>query len=270
LNVYLQRSEGSGRRRRVLVVLAAFLLALSAASVAAAELTQKGDLFVKFDGGISPRSLPRRIPAPIAVRIEGTIRIPRGAESPSLSRMRIALHRNGRLETRGLPVCRRRELVAASAAEALAACGSALVGSGGIVANTDFAGQATHLFRSGVILFNGAEAGRPVIFAHVFEPSPPVSHVVTFQIRRGGGTFGTVITAELPPALQHNAYLKSIFLRLQRRYVFRGRARSYLSANCAAPAGFSLASFPFAKASMTFDDGRVLSATLIRSCRVAG
>lgn len=258
------------RPKSAAVFLAVLLIALSAVSLADAELTQKGDVFVKFDGGISPESLPRRSPAPIAVRIEGTVRVPAGAEPPSLSRMRIALNRNGRLDTAGLPVCRRSQLTATTASEALAACGPSLVGGGGIVAKTDFPGQARGLLRGEVTLFNSVDAGRPAILAHVFQPSPPVSYVIAFEIRRSSGTFGTVITAKLPPSLQHNGYLKSIFLRLQRRYTYRGRPHSYLSASCAAPPGFSLGTFPFAKASMTFDDGRVLSATLTRSCRVRG
>ena len=52
--------------------------------------------------------------------------------------------------------------------------------------------------------------------------------------------------------------------------LYRGQRRSYLSATCDAPAGFPGATFPFAHASMTFADGRTLSSTLTRSCKVRG
>ncbi len=65
-------------------------------------------------------------------------------------------------------------------------------------------------------------------------------------------------------------YLTRISLSLHRNFTYRGRARSYLSAACDAPAGFPGASFPFARASMTFADGRTLASTLIRSCEVRG
>jgi hypothetical protein len=249
----------------------ALAVALSATSIAAAELSQKGDLFVRFDGGISPKALPRKAPAPIAVRIEGTIRAPAAHDPPALSRIRIALNRSGKLDSRGLPTCRRSQIVSTNPTEAVAVCGASLVGSGGIVAETSFPGQAHYLLRGELTLFNSSEHGRPTILAHLYQSTAaPITNIITFRVQRASGAFGTVITAEMPPALQRYGYLKSIFLRLQRSYVYRGRHRAYLSASCAAPAGFSVATFPFAKAAMSFDDGRVLSATLIRSCRVSG
>ncbi len=247
------------------------LLMLVFAACAGAELSQKGDLFVRFDGGILPQKLPRESPAPIGVRIEGTIRGLSGARPPALRRIRIALNRAGRLETRGLPVCRQSQIEFVSGPEALTACGDSLVGAGGIVARTDIAGQENALIRGEVLLFNGVADGRPAIFAHIYQRKPAlITRVVVFHIQRSGGEFGTVITGDLPPSLNRNGYLISIFLQLQRRYAYRGRPMSYISASCAAPSGFSTAVFPFAKVSMTFSDGRTLASTMTRSCRVSG
>jgi hypothetical protein len=111
--------------------------------------------------------------------------------------------------------------------------------------------------------------GRRAILAHVYGASPiPNSRVFVFRIRRAHGTFGTVLTAKLPASLNRHGYLKDISLKLRRDFVYRGRRHSYLSAACAAPAGFSSASFPFVRVGMTFSDGRKLASTLIRSCHV--
>jgi len=253
------------------IFVVALAASLAVTALAAAELSQKGGLFVRFDGGISPKALPRRAPAPIAVSIEGTVRALKSSDPPALSRIQIALNRGGQLDTRGLPVCNRGQLSSTNVTEALAACGDALVGAGGIVAQTSFPDQPHHTLRGEVTLFNGREHGRPTILAHVFQASPgPLTDVITFEVRRTGGAFGTVITGRMPPALEHNGYLTSIFLRLRRTYVYRGRQHSYLSAACPAPPGLSGALFPFAKASMTFDDGRTLSSTLTRTCRAKG
>jgi len=260
---------GSQHRRLAIGLATVVLLALGAA-FAFGEVTQRGDLFVRFDGGISPLALPRKSLAPIAVRIEGTVRVPAGRRPPAVRRIRIALNRGGRLSTRGLPVCHRRQIDPATPSEALAVCGDALVGAGGLVAKTAFPEQANSILRGEILLFNGVEHGRPAILAHVFQSDPaPIAHIVVFHVRRTAGTFGTVITGQLPPALNRNGYLKSIFLQLERRYAFRGHPRSYLSASCSAPPGFAGATFTFARASMSFDDGRTLSSTLIRSCRVS-
>jgi hypothetical protein len=254
--------------RRRLVFAAAFLVAFGAAT-ASAELAQKGNLFVRFDGGISPRDLPRHSLAPIAVRIEGTIRVPPGQEPPALRRISVALNRSGRLSTRGLPRCRTHQIDSATTVKALEICGRALVGTGGITARTSFPEQPTHLLRGEILLFNSVVGGRRAILAHIFQRDPaPITRIVVFNIRRSRGALGTVISGRLPEVVSRNGYLKTISLQLQRRYRFRGRDRSYLSASCAAPAGFTVATFPFANTSMTFDDGRTLSSTLVRSCAV--
>lgn len=254
---------------RCVATLAAAVGLCVAAAPAGAELAQRGNLFVRFDGGISPRALPRGAPAPIGVRIEGRVRTFGGERPPALRKIRIALNAAGRLSTRGLPVCRRRQIASLGVAGALRACGRSLVGTGGITGRSSFEDQAEALVRGEILLFNSVSGGRRTILAHLFQTSPaPESIVFAFHVRRARGAFGTVITGRLPRSLNRNGYLTSIFMRFQRTYVFRGRRRSYLSAACAAPPGFPGAVFPFALASMSFDDGRTLSSKLVRSCRV--
>ncbi|HET9153693.1 MAG TPA: hypothetical protein VFN85_06230 [Solirubrobacterales bacterium] len=250
--------------------LLAVLLAAIAATDAEAELTQKGDLFVHFDGGIAPRALPRRAAAPISVHVEGTIRQIGGAAPPALSRIEVALNRAGRLETEGLPVCTRGRIRDAGPAEAIGACGPALIGSGGYTVRTTLPGQTVTVSPGEILLFNSRDHGRPSILAKASQSEPvPLRGLFVFSIRhRRRGAYGYVIAARVPPGISRDGYLKSIYLQLGRTYAFRGRRRSYLRAACAAPAGFRSALFPFAHASMSFADGRTLSSTLTRSCRV--
>ncbi|HWO15929.1 MAG TPA: hypothetical protein VNM89_04380, partial [Solirubrobacterales bacterium] len=58
--------------RPLKIALAVTALAAVCAASAFGELVQRGNLFIRFDGGITPNALPRKAPAPIAVRIEGT------------------------------------------------------------------------------------------------------------------------------------------------------------------------------------------------------
>lgn len=259
------------RRRRLLLAVVVALSAGILAATASAELTQRGNLFIRFDGGILPRKLPRHEPAPISVRIEGAIKVLPGESPPALRGIKIALNRAGQLNTQGLPVCHRQEIAVGNSAEAVAACGPALVGSGGIVARTTLPDQSATTVRGDLLLFNSIVDGQAAILAHIYQTRPvPITRIVVFEIQRKPGTFGTVITAEITPAIERNGYLKSIFLQLERRYTYRGRQRAYLSAACSAPAGFTVATFPFARASMSFDNGRTLSSTLVRSCGVKG
>jgi hypothetical protein len=244
-------------------------VALVLPSLASAELAQRGNLFIRFGGGITPRDLPRDSLAPIGVRIEGTIRTPAREDPPALREITVSLNRGGHLDPSGLPKCGHGQVAAADTSEALAACGPALIGSGGFSARSSLPGQPRSLVRGEILLFNATLHGHPAIIGHLHQRSPaPITRIVVFSIKRTTGTYGTVISAEIPPATNRNGYLTSIYLQLQRNFSVKGKDRAYLSASCAAPAGTSLASFPFARASMSFEDGRSLSSVLVRSCKV--
>ena len=91
---------------------------------------------------------------------------------------------------------------------------------------------------------------------------------IVFHIQETRGTYGTVLTGALPASTNRWGYLRRLSLRLHRNFTYKGQPRSYLSAACDAPRGFPGATFPFARASMTFADGRTLASTLTRSCKV--
>jgi hypothetical protein len=117
--------------------------------------------------------------------------------------------------------------------------------------------------------FNGTYKGRPAILAHVYGTDPvPTSFTLPFVISKAKGTFATVLSATLPDAASNS--VTGIELILQRRFSYRGEARSYASAGCPAPKGFPGAVFPFARASYEFVGGRGLSSVLTRSCRARG
>jgi hypothetical protein len=259
----------TGRRKQIAALAAMAVVFAAVTSLARAELTARGDLFVRFNGGIAPNALPRHARAPIEVRIAGTIRTLSGARPPSVRRISVAINRGGRLDARGLPICERDEIEPSSSREALERCRAALVGSGVYVGEVAFPEQSAFRAQGRILAFNGLVDGQRAIFAHVYADNPvPITRIIVFRIREHAGTFGTTLSGELPPSLIRWGYLKRITLNLHRNFTYRGRRRSYLSAACAAPAGFPGAVFPFARASMAFADGRTLSSTLTRSCKV--
>src|SRR4051812_12902808 len=257
------------RAKRVTCVVALTVGCLLVAGVAHAELVERGNLFVKFAGGIAPTALPRTDRAPIAVRVDGTVRVLSEERPPALRHISIAINRGGVLDTHGLPTCQRAQLEPATSQQALEACRSALVGEGRYLGALALPEQNSFPLQGRVLAFNAVVDGQRAILAHVYGGEPvPNSRIIVFHIRKSHGTFGTIFSAALPAYLNRNGYLKKISLNLRRTYVYRGRKHSYLSAACAAPAGFTSAVFPFSRVSMTFADGRKLASTLIRSCRV--
>jgi hypothetical protein len=255
--------------RRAAPIAAALFLSL--VSPAGAELVAHGDLFVSFQGGLSPQALPRNELAPITVVIDGTIKTLSGESPPALRQIQIELNRHGVMDTEGLPTCTKDQIASTPDSVALSRCKPALIGTGSFLANTNYPEQIEFPTSGKILAFNGEDKGRPVIFAHVYGTKPLAStRIITFKIQRKGGAYGTVLTGVLPPALNRYGFIKNISLKLHRNYTYKGKRHSYLSAGCPAPKGFPGAVFPFARASMSFSDGRALVGTLLRSCRVKG
>jgi hypothetical protein len=266
------RRSGSTLPRRVAVLLALMLGLLCATGVLArAELTASGNLFITFNGGIAPDALPRHRAAPITVSMAGKVRTLSGDKPPPLRNVTIALNRAGVLDTQGLPTCAKGQLEGSTGAQALASCAGALVGRGRYRARTTFPEQPTEATVGTILAFNAKLHGRQAILGQVYSIEPARStSVIVFEIRHPAGTFGTVLSGSVPSGLSKYSYLKRISLSLHRTYSYHGRLHSYLSAPCSAPAGLSKAAFPFVHASLSFADGRTLSATLTRTCKVRG
>jgi hypothetical protein len=94
--------------------------------------------------------------------------------------------------------------------------------------------------------------------------------VLTFEVRKQKGLYGTVLETRLPSYAEGWAYLTFFELKLQRTYLHAGKRRSYVSASCATPEGFTQATFPFAKAAYGFAGGKTLTTSIQRTCRVSG
>jgi DNA-binding beta-propeller fold protein YncE len=233
------------------------------------EVAQHGRLRVSFTGEISPRALPRSASAPVSASVGGQIATTDGSTPPQLRRVAIAINRYGRIDPTGLPICRLQSIQPSTSAGALEACRSSLIGEGSFSANVKLPQQSPFPSQGKVLAFNGALHGHPVIFAHVYGTKPvPTSYVLPFSIGSGHGAYGTILEASLPQVTGEWGYVTGLHLRLQRRFAYRSRPRSYISASCPAPKGFPGAIFPFAHTTFAFAGGPSLSSTLTRSCKV--
>lgn len=250
--------------------LALVLLLAAVAAVAQAEVEQQGNLVVNFDGGISPKSLPRTGTAPVAVNVDSTFRTADGADPPpQLRRISIAINRGGRLFDRGLPTCRVRRIQPSTIAAARRICGGAIVGSGKVRVRVQLENQAPFTFKGPLLVFNAKPSGgKRRLLAQVYGRKPPSAFVLAFKIVRQKGTFGTVIRTALPKAARKWAFVTHFEMKLRRTYTWRGKQRSFVSAGCAAPAGFPGAVYPFARANFGFAGGTNVTTTLIRNCTV--
>lgn len=258
-------------RRRVLTA-SLIAAALLCAGIARGEVSGVGSLRVHFKGGFSPQSLPRERAVPVTVHVAGAIRTTDGSRPPQLRRLTIALNRHGDFFTRGLPSCRPGLLQTTTTAAALQRCRGALVGHGSFGVHVDFSGASAFPAHGTMLAFNGRAGGRPAILFHLYGTTPvQATMVIPFKIsHRATGQFGTVLSAAIPTLAGDQGYVTDIGLTIGRKFGYRGRRRSLISASCSAPAGFSGIPFDLAKGTFYFAGGTRLTTSLTRDCRVKG
>jgi hypothetical protein len=262
------RRRGSSAARRALgAFLVALLVAALAAATAGGERTQDGHLIVSLDGGLAPLTLPRDRPAPVSVRLAGGLRTTDGSLIPRVTRVELSLPGQGVLDTHGLPVCAARKLRHTTTAAALAACRDALVGRGSLKAQVRVPNQPPFAVHADLLAFNGRVRGRRAVIFHGFAADPPTVVVLPFLLRLEAGRVRTRLVADLPPELGPWPHFAQFEVKLFRRFEYRGRERSYLSASCPIPKQFTAGFFSFAKASFTLAGGRRIGTSITRSCR---
>jgi hypothetical protein len=265
------------RRRGLVTILTTALVALVGALIgsgflvagAGGETVRQGGLQVSFGGSVAPQALPRTGTTPVSVTIRGRVKALAGGAPPSLRRIAIEVNRLGVLDRRGLPSCPAGRLRASSTEAALEACGPALVGEGRVDGVIVLAEQQPTEFGGRVVAFNGRMPdGSPAILAHLFVPRPaPIAFLLAFRVEPRHGTFGTRLVATVPKRTRQTAHITDFALNLHRIYQAEGERRSYLSAGCPAPEGFTSATFPLLRASYAFVGERTVSDTLVRTCR---
>jgi hypothetical protein len=256
-------------RRHLAVIALVGIVVLAAASATQGELVQVKNLRISFDARFKPHSLPRDRPAPIEVTIKGGIATADDTHPPPLRRFELALNRHGRLTTQGLPTCSSSQLQSTTTEAALALCGPALVGRGHFAADVGF-NQGPVPVRGTILAFNSRRGGEPALTLHLYGTVPVrATFVLPLSIdHRRQGDFGTVVSATIPKLAGGFGSITDISLTLGRRYTAGGERRSFLSASCAAPAGFPGAIFPFVRGSFHFAHGVQVVTTLTRDCNV--
>lgn len=255
---------------RRLAIAAALLVCLPAGVAAARQFVQRGTLRVAFEAKLLPHALPRERNAPVTVDLSGAIRTTDGSPPPQLREISIAMNRAGIVSTEGLPSCQAPQLQQTSTEAALAICRKALVGRGHFAANVDFSGSPVFPARGTVLVFNSSTKNRPGLLLHLYGSSPVrAAFVLPFRItRQSTGKFGTVFTTHIPRIASDKGYVTDIDLSIGRTYHYKGVQRSFISASCAAPAGFPGAFYELAKATFAFAGGQKLTSRLPSDCKV--
>jgi hypothetical protein len=245
------------------------VVALCLCVPAQAEVTEQGDLITTFQSAIAPKVLPRETPAPVSVSVAGDFKTRARATLPQLRTISVAISSAGILDDAGLPTCRVASIQPATEGNARALCHRAIVGTGHVTVGVRLENQPPFEVKAKLLAFNGpVEDGHKMILAQVYSQAPPGAFVLAFKLQHRAGQFGTLMSTKLPHSAEGWAYLSHFDMTLGRQYRYRGKAHSFISAACAAPAGFPGAVFPLARATYGFAGGKEMKTTVVRSCRV--
>lgn len=242
-------------------------LLVAGAGVSRAEFVQSGNLLVSFDAGLQPSKLPRSNLVPVRVGFRGTFENLDASDTPALQTMLVKLSRGGKINSRGLPSCPRFRLQSLDTAGAMRVCGRARIGAGTITSAFRFPDGRRARSKSRLLLFNA----RGGILMHVYATNPlKGTFVIPMTVRRGGGAFGTVLSARFPRIAAGYGYLTGFEMVIDRSFRHRGKRQSYVTASCPAPRAFRRVSFELARVTYRFRGGTTIRNSALRSCSVRG
>jgi hypothetical protein len=250
--------RGSRNRRAVLLLACAALLATFVGGADAA-LVKVGNLVLRADGGFTPSSLPRDSYAPIDFKGYATITDTSGAQPTPLQEVILDFDRDGRLSTKGIPICPLQEIASANTSEARKRCADSIVGAGTVDAILNLP-DGPIKGRVKATLFNAPrQGGHPTVIAHAFSDIPaPRTYAIVIPIERRGGAFAYRARFDIPK-IAADGVLTRAQIRVGLRYRFKGKERSYASARCTSGVLRTHGRF-------TFADGTIIDGSIEKPC----
>ncbi len=156
--------------------------------------------------------------------------------------------------------------MARSTAAAKKACADAIVGSGEGVVEVAFPEQNPIVARGPIFLFNGGVHGATtLLLVHTYVNVPaPTAVIATVRITRiHRGHYGIHTVAQIPAITGGAGSVISFRLAIGRKFTYRGRKESYLTASC--PTGLY-----YTKGDILFAGGNRLKGTHILPCTPMG
>jgi hypothetical protein len=258
------------RKYLMLTMALAVTIALTVVGIATAgNKPQKvvvGNLELTFNGGFSPKALPKKTPAPIALTAEGQIKTLDGTHPPALKEFLVETDKNGFVQTKGFPACTSGKLQSQDTAHAEAICKSAIIGTGKTEVEIAFPESKVVPVTSKLLVFNGGtKGGVTTFFIHAYITVPvPSAIVTTVKIKKvHHGRYGYESIASVPKIAGGSGSVKSFALTINKKYTYKGKKLSILSAKC--PDGKLQA-----HGTAVFADGTRASASIVRTCTGKG
>ena len=233
------------RKRLTLTLALGAMVALVVAGIASAykpTVVQVGNLKLTFNGGITPTKLPKNKLAGIGLNVSGKFETVDGTHPPALTQFIVETDKNGSIDAKGYPVCKKGKLEARTTAEAKKACPNSIVGTGQTEVEVLFAESKPIPVKSQLIAFNGGvKGGKTQILIHAYLTQPiPAAIVTDVKVSKvSNGKYGLKSVASVPKIANGDGSVTSFNLTINKKYKVGNKKKSYLLAKC--PTGTLLA-----------------------------
>lgn len=253
----MNNGRRGGYLAAVIAVVALAGLTLVSSVFAKPEKVIVGNLEVEYDGGFSPKALPKNKFTPITFSLWAKLRTLDGKHPPAAREFKLEGDKNVQVNVKGVPTCTAGKLQAQTSAAARKVCGPALVGEGKTDVEVQFPEQPPIDAKSDLLAFNGGfKGGVTTLFVHAYLTAPVTAAVVTtVKIKNvKKGRYGTEAIATIPKIAGGSGSPTYFSLKFD---------KGFLMAKC--PDGRLQA-----HGTGVFDDGTKASATVIRPCTPKG
>lgn len=253
----MNNGRRGGYLAAVIAVVALAGLTLVASVAAKPEKVIVGNLEVEYDGGFSPKALPKNKLTPISFFLWAKLKTVDGKHPPAIKEFKLEGDKNVVVDVKGVPTCTSGKLQSQTTAAAKKVCGPAIVGSGTTDVEVQFPEQPPIDVKSELLAFNGGfKGGVTTLYIHAYLTAPVTAAIVTtVKIKKvKKGRYGTESIASVPKIAGGSGSVTYFKLKFDKGILFAKCPDGRLQAH----------------GTGVFADGTKASATVIRPCTPKG
>jgi hypothetical protein len=253
----MKNGRRGGYVAAVLAVVALAGLAVVGSVFAKPQKVIVGNIEVEYDGGFSPKAMPKNKLTPISFFLWSKIRTLDGEHPPAIREFQLQGDKNVQIDVKGVPACTSGKLQSQTTAAARKVCGPAIVGSGTTDVEVKFPEQQAIDVHSELLAFNGGfKGGVTTLYIHAYLTAPVTAAIVTtVKIKKvHKGRYGTESVAVVPKIAGGSGSVTYFKLKFEKGILFGKCPDGKLQAHGTA----------------VFADSTKASATVIRPCTPKG
>ncbi len=253
----MKKGRRGGYLAAVMAVVALAGLTLVSSVFAKPEKVIVGNLEVEYDGGFSPKALPKNKLTPISFFLWAKLRTLDNKHPPAIKEFKLEGDKNVVVDVKGVPTCTSGKLASQTTSAARKVCGKAVVGSGTTDVEVQFPEQPPIDVHSELLAVNGGvKGGVTTLYIHAYLTAPVTAAIVTtVKIKKvKKGRYGTESVATVPKIAGGAGSVTYFKLKFDKGTLFAKCPDGRLQAH----------------GTGVFADGTKASATVVRPCTPKG